>query len=67
VRANGNLLTTIITASELWEINPFTSQVELVHRFDTATSVFGITEIERDTFAIALGNWSYHDQVQAGT
>ena len=67
VRANGNLLTTIITAPELWEIKPFTSQAELVHRFETVTSVFGIAEVQCDVFAVALGNWSYHHQVQPGT
>lgn len=67
VRENGNLLTTLITVPELWEIDPFTSKARLVHHFDTATSVFGIAEVERDLFAIALGNWSYHHQVQPGT
>lgn len=67
VRKNGNILTTLITVPEVWEINPFTSKAELVHRFDTVTSVFGIAEVECDLFAVALGNWSYERQVQPGT
>lgn len=67
VRPNGLLLTTLITVPELWEIDPFTSKAQLVHRFNTATSVFGIAEIECDLFAVAVGNWSYHNQVQPGT
>ena len=67
VRENGNLLTTLITVSELWEIDLFTSKAELVHRFDSVTSVFGIAEVECDLFAVALGNWSYERQVQPGT
>jgi hypothetical protein len=67
VRENGNLLTTLITVPELWEIDPFTSEAQLVHHFETATSVFGIAEVECDLFVVALGNWSYEHQVQPGT
>jgi hypothetical protein len=67
VRSNGNLFTTLITTPELWEIEPFPSKADLIHCFDTVTSVFGIPEVECDLFAVALGNWSYHHQVQPGT
>jgi hypothetical protein len=67
LRSNDNLLTTLITTPELWERDPFPSKAELVHRSDTVTSFFGIAEVECDLFAVALGNWSYHHQVQPGT
>jgi hypothetical protein len=46
LRSNDNLLTTLITTPELWERDPFPSKAELVHRFDTVTSFFGIAEVD---------------------
>lgn len=67
VRPNGNLLVTLIFEPELWKIDPGTGTGQLVHRFNSVTSVFGIAEASPDIFAVAVGNWSYTSQVQAGT
>lgn len=67
VRENGNILATLITKPEIWEIDTVDDEAKLVHRFDTVTSVFGIAEVECDLFAVALGNRSYHKQVHPGT
>lgn len=67
VRANGNLLVTLIFKPELWEINPQSGTGALVQQFNDVSSVFGIAETEPDIFAVAVGNWSYTKQVQPGT
>lgn len=67
VRSSGDLLVTLIFEPELWQIDPQTGTGDLVHKFTDITSVFGIAEASPDVFAVAVGNWSYTDQVQAGT
>ena len=58
VRKSGKLLVTLITSPELWQVDPASHQAELVHHFPDALSVLGIAEVERDIFAVAVGNWS---------
>ena len=67
VRSNGDLLVTLIFEPKVWQIDPRTGAGNLVRRFDEVTSVFGIAEASPDIFAVAVGNWSYTNQVQAGT
>jgi len=56
VRANGNLLVTLLTAPELWEIPPHNpSGAARVHRFENYTSLLGITEYAHDAFAVVHG------------
>lgn len=59
VRSNGQLLVTLITTPELYQVDPFSKTTpQLIHRFPDATSVLGITEIEPDVFGVVVGNWS---------
>ncbi|GME60473.1 Six-bladed beta-propeller TolB-like protein [Neofusicoccum parvum] len=61
VRSNGNLLVTLLTSPELYEIDPSrpeSSSAHLVHRFDGNVGLFGITEVEADVFAVVGGNFS---------
>lgn len=65
-RSNGQLLVTVDTGSELYQINPFHNQVgRVVHRFDGYTSSFGITEDSVDDFLIIASNFSKHQTITA--
>jgi hypothetical protein len=60
VRPNGNLLVADSTTAGLWEIassTPSTStSIRLVHHFDEAEDVGGITELSPDTYAVISSN-----------
>jgi hypothetical protein len=53
VRSNGQLLTTRLDAPELWAIDPETKIASLLHTFSGVSSLAGITELQKDVFAIA--------------
>ena len=59
IRSNGNVLVTLFTAPEVWEIDPFTHTAELIYSFPYATGAFGISEVSPDVFIIAVGNFSF--------
>ncbi|KZP21481.1 hypothetical protein FIBSPDRAFT_740671 [Athelia psychrophila] len=59
VRANGQLLVTLITAPEIHQIDPFGShETKLVETLPVAGGLLGITEIQHDVFAVVAGNTS---------
>ena len=60
VRSNGQILVTLLTSPDLFQINPFdpTCPPQLVAQFPSALGTLGIAEIEEDVFAIAKGNFS---------
>src|ERR1700761_4932125 len=43
VRSNGKLLVTLITAPEVWEVDPIESTASLVYKFPNASSALGIS------------------------
>ena len=56
VRTNGQLLLSFLTAPDLYQIDPSTSEAPvLIHRFP-GTGTLGIAEIDQDVFAVAAGN-----------
>lgn len=60
VRHSGEILATLNSAPELYQIDPFCDNAAtvLVHEFEGYTSLFGIVELEKDHFYIAAGNFS---------
>ncbi|KAJ8103696.1 hypothetical protein POJ06DRAFT_242605 [Lipomyces tetrasporus] len=59
VRANGNLLVTLIDHPELHMINPFCpGDGTMVSAFPDALGLLGIAEFQPDQFAVVVGNWS---------
>ncbi|KZP21480.1 hypothetical protein FIBSPDRAFT_953744 [Athelia psychrophila] len=60
VRANGQLLVTLLTAPEIYQIDPFGShETKLVETLPIGTGgLLGITEIQHDVFAVVAGNIS---------
>jgi len=56
VRSNGNILVTLLSSPEVWQIDPVHGTAELVHHFPQALSVLGITELQPDVFIVAVGN-----------
>ncbi|KAJ4152148.1 hypothetical protein NW765_017657 [Fusarium oxysporum] len=61
VRSNGNLLLTMLTTPELYQLREAqgpSPQLELVHSFDSLTGLMGIAETTQDTFIVAGGNFS---------
>ena len=59
VRSNGQLLVTLDTAPDLYQINPFHSQTGgIFYRFEGYTSLFGIVEEMTDVFYVIASNVS---------
>jgi hypothetical protein len=57
VRSNGNILLTLLSSPEVWEIDPSQeNSAHLVYRFSEALSALGIAELQPDIFVVALGN-----------
>ncbi|KAE9407859.1 hypothetical protein BT96DRAFT_850054 [Gymnopus androsaceus JB14] len=64
VRANGQILATVITTPDLYLINPtINSSVSLIHTFPGYTSLLGIVEVELDQFYVIAGNFSFAGDV----
>jgi sugar lactone lactonase YvrE len=57
IRSNGKILVVLLSAPEVWEINPSTSPatLRLVYRFNDFTRVTGIIETRPDVFAVITG------------
>lgn len=59
VRPNGQILTTVLTAPEIYQVDPCKERAPiLVHSFPE-TSVFGIVELDPDVFYVSTGNISF--------
>lgn len=56
ILSNGNILVTLLSSPEVWQIDPAHNSAELVHHFPQALSVLGITELHPDIFVVAVGN-----------
>lgn len=57
VRSNGQLLVNLLTAPELWLVDPaWPGQAILVHEFAGSNALCGIAEYEPDVFAVIAGN-----------
>lgn len=57
VRCNGQILIDLLTAPQLWLVDPSTpGQAVLVHEFANANALGGIAEIDTDVFAVVVGN-----------
>jgi hypothetical protein len=57
VRPNGNILATLLSSPEVWEIDPsWEDSAKLVYRFPSALSALGIAEVQPDIFVVAVGN-----------
>jgi len=58
VRHNGQVLVTLITAPELWLVDPADpSRTRLVHKFQDVDGLSGIIEVEHDIFCVAGGKF----------
>lgn len=55
VRSNGQLLITRTDVPELYLVDPLHPSPSLVHRFTSAMSLLGITEVAHDIFAVVAG------------
>src|SRR5688500_850335 len=53
---NGSILVTIIGKPEVHIVHPKTGTQDLVFAFPAANSVLGITELNCDIFAVAVGS-----------
>ncbi|MCJ1403251.1 hypothetical protein MMC11_006474 [Xylographa trunciseda] len=59
IRANGQILATLITAPELYQVDPSGSLPPiLVHTFPDVSSLLGIVETGPDIFHLIAGNWT---------
>ncbi|KAF2840700.1 hypothetical protein M501DRAFT_1001709 [Patellaria atrata CBS 101060] len=62
VRSNGNLLVSLISTPELWEIDPFgPDRPKLLHEFPERHGLFGIIELSPDIFAVITGVFDLSD------
>jgi hypothetical protein len=60
IRQNGQILVTVLSAPELYLIDPLhtDSNPTLIHRFPEAVGLLGIVELQQDVFYVIAGNWS---------
>lgn len=60
VRQNGQILVTILSAPELYQVDPFhtDSPPTLIHRIPGVMGLLGIVELQHDVFYVIAGNWS---------
>ena len=60
VRQNGQILVTVLSAPELYQVDPFRTNTPaaLIHQFPGATGLLGIVELQQDVFYVIAGNWS---------
>ena len=60
IRRNGQILVTVLSAPELWQVDPFhdNSPATLVYRIPGVTGLLGIVELEQDVFYAIAGNFS---------
>lgn len=61
VRSNGKILVDVLDRPEFYQVDPFTqpATATLIHRFEQyAGGLLGIAELEKDEFAVVLGNYS---------
>ncbi|CAM6114521.1 unnamed protein product [Calypogeia fissa] len=62
VRSNGKLLVTLLTAPEVWQVDPLKDEEPfLVARFPNAIGALGIAELENDVFVVATRNFSVQE------
>ncbi|PLB47690.1 hypothetical protein P170DRAFT_510465 [Aspergillus steynii IBT 23096] len=68
VRNNGDILTTRLDVPELWAVDPTgTRNASLLQTFPNVRSLLGITEIDRDIYALVAGNFSIQTLSTPGT
>ncbi|KAL8669688.1 MAG: hypothetical protein Q9168_005730 [Polycauliona sp. 1 TL-2023] len=58
VRSNGQVLVTVLTTPDLYQVNPSNGKATLIHRFTNHLSLFGIAELGNDIFYVIAGNYS---------
>ncbi|KAF4949925.1 hypothetical protein FSARC_13333, partial [Fusarium sarcochroum] len=60
IRSNGNLLLNSIGDGKLYSLNPTQSPPtpQVIAQIDSVNSLFGITEVGKDVFAIAGGDFN---------
>ena len=68
IRRNGKILVTLLTAPELYEIDPSGRRgVKLVHNFPEHLALTGIAELKPDIFYVSAGNVSILPAATAAT
>ncbi|PYH47647.1 uncharacterized protein BP01DRAFT_414485 [Aspergillus saccharolyticus JOP 1030-1] len=68
VRSNGDVLVTRLGVPELWSVDPRGQRnASLIETFPNSRSLFGITEISEDVFALVAGNFSMGSLSTPGT
>ena len=56
VRSNGNILVTLLSSPEVWEIDPRReNSAKPIYHFPNSTSVLGIAEVRPEIFVVAVG------------
>ena len=59
VRSNGQILVTLLTSPQVYQVNPFQTQsATLVYTFPSTLGCVGIAELGTDIFYVATGNLS---------
>jgi hypothetical protein len=60
IRQNGQILVTILSAPELYQVDPFHTDnpPTLIHHIPGAMSLLGIVELQQDVFYVIAGNVS---------
>lgn len=58
VRSNGLILANLLSAPEIYQVNPTTGAASLATKIPAATGLLGIAETEKDVYYVVAGNYS---------
>lgn len=58
IRSNGLILANLLSAPEIYQVDPTTGAVSLATKIPAATGLLGIAEIEKDVYYVVAGNYS---------
>jgi hypothetical protein len=60
IRQNGHILVTVLTAPEVWQVDPFhtDSPATLIYRFPEVIGLLSIVELQQDVFYTITGNFT---------
>ncbi|MCJ1344056.1 hypothetical protein MMC31_002256, partial [Peltigera leucophlebia] len=59
IRSNGLILATLVSAPEIYQVDPKTRIASLVAKVPAVTGLFGIASIEKDVYYVIAGNFSF--------
>lgn len=58
IRSNGLILATLLSAPEIYQVDPKAGAASLATKIPTAAGLIGVAEIDKDVYYVVAGNYS---------